>query len=99
MVRAERLVEISDSADLLKVVEEVEASGEAVRLERDGKVVARIVPMGPKRSRKRAIPSLENDPLWKLVGKFASNEPTDVGKYKHAYLAQAYEKAVSNEGR
>lgn len=88
MVRGERIVDIADQPDLLKVLEQVEASGEPARIERDGRAIARIVPAAKPR-RRRATNTEKT--LTSIIGIGQSAEPGDIATHKHDYIADAIE--------
>ena len=81
-------IEISDKPELLRLVEEMEASGAPCVLKRDGEDVALMTPIG--RGSNKFGATSEHDPLWRIVGMFKSDGPTDIATDKHKYLAEAY---------
>jgi antitoxin (DNA-binding transcriptional repressor) of toxin-antitoxin stability system len=94
MVRAEKIVDIDETTDLVSLTEDVQASGETTVLQRDGKPVAKLVPVEAKprkRSRlPRGKPMSSDDPLWKLIGK-GNSGGSNIAEFKHEYIAQAIE--------
>jgi hypothetical protein len=92
MARAAKPVDIGDSPDLLRLVEEMRADNAPCVLRRDHEDVAIVRPV--KRSARsrgpRGRPTGADDPLWRLVGVGASAGPGDVSANKHACLAAAY---------
>ncbi|MDO8672751.1 MAG: hypothetical protein Q7O66_15170 [Dehalococcoidia bacterium] len=91
MTKNLRAIDISDSPDLLRVVEEVQATHEPRLLRRKSEDVAIITPLRPrKRTRIKGRPIRRDDPLWNIVGIGRSSGPTDVSVNKHKYLAEAY---------
>jgi excisionase family DNA binding protein len=101
---AVELLTVQETADLLRVsavtVRRHIAAGRLravriggrVRVDRE-QIGMLIKPVGVKR--RRATPRKPkfftmDDPLWKLIGAFKSDGPTDVSANKHEYLAEAY---------
>lgn len=82
-------IDISDRPELLRLVEEMEASGKPCVLQRDGKDVAVLRPALAFDEREPR-PMSEGSPLWRIVGASRSEGPTDVSADKHKYLAEAY---------
>lgn len=95
MVRAEKTVDISENPGVLGLAEDVQSSGEAALLQRDGKPIARLVPVETKPKRRTRLPKGKpmsfDDPLWKLIGT-GSSGGSNVGELKHEYIAQAIKK-------
>lgn len=91
MARAVKPVDIGDSPDLIRLVEDIRASNAPHVLRRDNEDVAIIRPL--KRAARTPIPrgrpAGADDPLWLLVGARASEGPGDVSTTKHSYLADA----------
>ena len=94
-------IEIGDSPELMRLVEEVAASGEPRILRRKGKDVAVITPVAkPKRSRvKMPKPATAESPFWEIVGlsekyehELDPNRPTDASENKYKYLLEAHYK-------
>jgi hypothetical protein len=93
-------IEIGDSPELTRLVDEVAKSGEPRVLRRKGKDVAVITPVAKQRRRSRVKapkPTTADSPLWEIIGlaqKYEHlldpNRPTDVSENKHKYLAEAY---------
>lgn len=85
-------IDIGDSPDLLRLVEDIRASNSPRVLRRDNEDVAIIRPL--KRAASTRLPrgrsAGADDPLWQLVGAGASEGPGDVSTQKHRYLAEAY---------
>jgi hypothetical protein len=81
-------IEIGDKPELLRLVEEVEASGKPCVLQRNGQDVAVMLPIEADALELRS--TSEDDPLWGIVGMFTSDGPSDVSSNKHKYLADAY---------
>jgi hypothetical protein len=82
-------IEIDDNPELLRLVEELEASGGPCVLRRGGQDVAVVLPVVPEELA-AARPTTADSGLWKLVGIGSTTEPTDIGEHKHEYLADAY---------
>lgn len=89
MAAERKPIEIDDNPELLRLVEQMEASGEPCVLRRDGKDVAFVTPLA-SRELERARPASGTSGLAKLIGTVTTEEPTDVGANKHEYLAEAY---------
>jgi hypothetical protein len=92
MARELKHLDISDSPDLLRIVEEVRASNEPRVLQRDHVDVAILRPLKrPARKRiPKGRPTSADDALWRLVGIGESEGPGDIARNKHKYLADAY---------
>ena len=92
MVRAEKIVEIDETTNLVALTEDVQSSGGTTVLQHNGKLVAKLVPV--KKTRKKPAfegkPMTYDDPFWKLVGVGSSEDgPTDVSSNIHKYIADA----------
>jgi hypothetical protein len=89
--KAVRTIEISDIPELVRLVEEVRASGKSRVLRRDKENLAILRPV---RSRKKASPQprpvTRDDPLFRLVGIGQSGIPGGISEKKHEYLLKAY---------
>jgi hypothetical protein len=72
---------------LSAVFDQVEAQGEEITVEREGKLFT----LRPKRkrSRRKGGPITADDPLWDIVGIGKSKGPTDVSSNKYKYVAEA----------
>jgi antitoxin (DNA-binding transcriptional repressor) of toxin-antitoxin stability system len=82
-----RRIDVEQAPELAKIADEVQATGEPAILARDGKDVARITPIRPRRrSSSRARPVTEDDPLLRLIGKFSSGIPGGMSGRKHEFL-------------
>jgi hypothetical protein len=97
MARGERYIDISETPELLRLVAEVEQTGQPSHLRRGGvtvAVLAPVVPGGAKvqrpRIRRRSTPIPPDDPLFDIVGMSSEPGPTDVSANKHRYLSEAY---------
>jgi hypothetical protein len=89
-------VDITASPDLLRLAEEVERSGVGRLLKRGHREVAVITPVqsqgtAPKRARRRAAASANQDSILNIIGIGESAEPTDMARHKHEYVAEAYD--------
>lgn len=85
-------MDVSQSPDLLRVVQEVQESGEECVLTRDDEELAVLTPLKPagmRRPRKSGLVG-EDDSLWDIVGMGTSKGPGDISENKHRYLAEAY---------
>lgn len=92
-------IEIGDSPELTRLVDEVAASGQPRILRRKGKDVAVITPVAKRRRSgvKMPKPTTADSPFWEIVGMSAQfeheldpNRPTDGSSNKHKYLADQY---------
>lgn len=86
-------IDISDWPELARVVEVARRTGTDVRLVRGGEEVAVITPIGFEESDaadRSAAADDEPDSLLNIIGIADMGEPTDIARYKDAYLAEAY---------
>jgi hypothetical protein len=97
-----RRIDVGDNPDLLRLAEEVEASGQGRLLRGRGRDLAVLMPLqgsepeatakpgakAPRRRRKTGIIT-RDDPFWGLVG-IGDSGLGDVSANKHKYLAEAY---------
>jgi hypothetical protein len=92
MERAIKPIDIGESADLLRLVEDIRADNEPRVLRQDNEDVAIVRPVqrAQRMRRPRGRPSDADDSIWRLVGAGASDGPGDVSTEKHTYLAHAY---------
>ncbi len=91
MARELKRIDISDSPELLRIVEEVQVSQEPCVLQRNGKEVAMVVPTrAPRKRSPRTQPVTQDDALFRLIGIGESQIPGGVSGKKHEYLAQIY---------
>jgi hypothetical protein len=91
MSTAPRPLDVSDQPELLRLAEEVHASGEARLLRRARQELAVLLPAKPRpRSSSRARPLAADDALFRLIGIGSGEVPGGVSGRKHEYLAQAY---------
>jgi antitoxin (DNA-binding transcriptional repressor) of toxin-antitoxin stability system len=90
-----RRVDLAQAPDLLRLVEEVERTGQPSELCRDGELVAVLVPVAsgpPKpstRPRRRTGRIGPDDPLIALSG-IGQSGLGNVSANKHEHLAEAY---------
>lgn len=92
VVRARKSIDVSQVPELLRLLEEVQDSGQECVLTRNDEQLAVLTPVkptGPRRSPKSGLVG-EDDPLWDIVGMGASKGPGDISEKKHRYLAEAY---------
>jgi hypothetical protein len=85
-------IDITDSAELLELAEEVRRSGVGRLLRRGEQDLALLTPVAPRqpvRSRRQST-SEKGDALLKIIGIGSSAEPTDVAQREQEYLAEAY---------
>ena len=91
MVRAEKIIDIDEHTNLVALTEDVQASGETAVLQRNGKPVAKLVPVAAKKPRSRRPRGMSvNDPIWDLVGMATGDGPSDVSENHDKYLADYY---------
>ena len=91
MARELRSIEITNTLDLLTLVEEVHRSQEPYLLRKDSEDFAVLMP-APRRKnvRSRAKPVDEADALFRGIARGKSGIPGGVSSKKHEYLARAY---------
>jgi hypothetical protein len=92
---AKDLVEfdISGVPELLRLVEEINATGQPRVLTREGEEVAVLKPSRQsRRSRRKTGVITKEDPIWNLVGIGGSEGPGDIAANKHKYLAEFYKR-------
>jgi hypothetical protein len=84
-------IDITGYPDLVRLVEEIQASQTPRVLRRDDEDVALLTPVKPKRKRApRTRPVTEDDPLFRLIGTAEMGAPGGISGKKHEYLAKAY---------
>ncbi|HLZ10586.1 MAG TPA: hypothetical protein VKT80_18515 [Chloroflexota bacterium] len=94
MTKELKPIDISNSPEILRIVEEMRASNEPRVFRRDNEDVAILRPV--KRAARRRVlrgrPTSADDPLWNIVGMAAGPDDgvTDVSTNKLKYLADAY---------
>ena len=90
MAKQLKTIEISHIPELVRMAEEVCASGESRVLRRRRKD---LVVLRPLRSSKRVLPRgkpfTREDALWNIVG-IGRSGLTDISGNKHKYLSEAY---------
>lgn len=91
--REMKSVEIGDVPELVALAEEVRRTNEPRILRRQDEDIAMLTPVAPKRAKRipRGKPFTADDPLWNVVGIGSSAEPTNIARYKHEYIADAYD--------
>jgi len=85
-------IDITDSAELLDLAEEVRRSGVTRLLKRGEQDLALLTPVAPRRaaqSRRQAAGD-KRDALLNIIGISESAEPTDIAQHEGEYLAEAY---------
>jgi hypothetical protein len=95
-------MDVADSAELLRLAEEVQASGRPRLLKRGDQPLALLTPVQPtkaRRRRPRSKPLDRSDPLFNIIGILHWEGPTDVSENKHSYLAEAYEAELGDPGQ
>ncbi len=90
MAKELKSLDITDTPELLRLAEEVQATGKPQVLVRESEELAVLMPVPKKRSRK-GKPLTEDDPLFRLIGIGRSGIPGGVSGKKHEYLARAYQ--------
>lgn len=94
MAREPRPIDVTRSPEPLRLVEEIEQSGQTRRLCRGDKTVAIVSPVAavPRQrapARRRTGLLGPDDPFWKLVG-IGRSGLGDVSSNKQKYLAEAF---------
>lgn len=85
-----KTIDISRIPELVRIAEEVYASGESRVLRRRRKDLVVLRPLGSSnRAACRGKPFTKEDSLWNIVG-IGRSGLTDVSENKHKYLAEAY---------
>jgi excisionase family DNA binding protein len=66
--------------------------GRGIRIKRESidALASPIATGSAEDSRLKHRPTGDKDPLWNIVGMAAAANPSDVGRHKHEYLAEAY---------
>jgi len=93
MAKQVKPIDIGAVPDLLRIVEEANATGETYVLTRAGEELAVLTPVKAprdKRSRRKSGIITKDDSLWNIVGMGQSEGPGDVSQNKHRYVAEAY---------
>ncbi|MDQ3701115.1 MAG: hypothetical protein M3442_09375 [Chloroflexota bacterium] len=88
-------LDVTNTPELLRLAEEVQATQAPRVLQRDGEDMAVVTPVEPtapgtRASRRQGKTTSPNDPYWELVGMASSAEAADVSSNKYRYLAEAY---------
>lgn len=88
-------IDITDSTELLALVEEVRRSGVGRLLKRGEQELALLTPVTARRKGQphRQPAGDERDTLLDIIGIGASSEPTDIAQREGEYLAEAYSPA------
>ena len=94
MAREPQPIDISQSPEMLRLVEQIGQSGQPRRLSRRGKTVAVLTPVNaaPRKrtgARRRTGLLTPDDPFWRLVG-IGRSGLGDVSANKQKYLGDAY---------
>jgi antitoxin (DNA-binding transcriptional repressor) of toxin-antitoxin stability system len=92
MARNRKFVNVSEVPELLRLVKEVQDSGQECVLTHDNEEIAVLTPVLPARRRRPRKTGLigEDDPLWDIVGMGASKGSGDISENKQRFLAEAY---------
>ena len=94
MAKELKAIDISAVPDLLRIVEQVNATGEACVLTRAEEELAVLTPVKvaerTRRPRRKTGIITKDDSLWNIVGIGRSEGPGDISENKHKYLAEAY---------
>src|SRR5687768_13468965 len=85
-------IDISNTPELVRLVEEVQRSNQVTVLTKDGEEVLEVRPA--KTSKKKRVKKgvlTKDDPMWNIVGMLKDDGgPTDVSTNVDKYLAEAY---------
>ena len=94
MAKEVRRVDVGSVPELLRIAQQVKATGEPCLLERENEELAMITPMtrpaSPAVRRRKTGIITKDDPIWNIVGMGASEGTGDISENKHKYLAEAY---------
>jgi hypothetical protein len=85
-------VDIADSEDILRLVDDMLRTGMGVVLVRDEEPVAILdpLPASKRSSRRRRTPAdLPDDSIMRLAGILDGGPPTDIARFKDEYIADA----------
>ncbi len=83
--------DISTAPDLARLAHDVASSGTRRVLTENGKALAVVTPIAPRRRRQpRPKPLTRDNPIWEIVGSITEDIGNDVSSNKHRYLAKAY---------
>lgn len=85
-------IDITNTPDLVRLVEEVQTTRRPRRLRRGDEDVALLMPLAPAPPKRRTRGQVltEQDPVFGLIGIGHSGGSGDVSANKHHYLAEAY---------
>jgi hypothetical protein len=84
-------IDITDSAELLHLAEEVQRSGISRLLKRGDKSLALLMPVDPPRDVQSRQPAADKrDSLLNIIGIGESAESTNIAQHEGEYLAEAY---------
>ena len=84
-------IDVTDSAELLDLAEEVRRSGVGRLLVRGDEELALLTPVSSNREvRPRRPAGEQRDALLNIIGIGESPEPTDIAHDEQEYLAEAY---------
>lgn len=82
-------INVSSVPELLRIAEEVRASGRPRLLRRDDEDLAMVVPARPaRRSPSRARAVTEDDALFRLIGIGETDVPGGISARKHEFLGR-----------
>ena len=84
-------IDVTDSPELLRLIEEIERSGTTGVLVRDDHEIAVVTPTHTATSSRSGRSRRQPERILNIIGIGASGEPTDVAQHKDAYLAEAAE--------
>jgi hypothetical protein len=83
-------IDVSESPELLELAEDVQQSGVARLLMNGEKELALLSPVDRHDTKRRRKSKTESrDSLLDIIGIGASEEPTDIARFKREYLAEA----------
>jgi hypothetical protein len=85
-------IDISNSSELLELVEEVRQSGDVRLLKRGEQALAMLIPLSMPRKTPPDQQSTEKqrDTILNIIGIGASATPTDIAQHEQEYLGEAY---------
>jgi hypothetical protein len=91
MAKETQRIDITETPELRRFVEQVQATQSPVVLQRDGEDLAILTPAPRKRqSPSKARPVTRDDALFTLIGIGRSSVPGGVSGKKHEHLVKAY---------
>lgn len=101
MVKTRRSIDIGDSTDFLRAVEEAVRTNEPLVIRQKNVTVAILRPLkqSPGARQPRNRPTDKSDSYWNIVGMADGPDDGvhDVSHHKHQYLVEAYEHGVTRE--